>query len=325
MSVKKRLQEKSGDLGQAIGIEPPKASPKTAPGQMLAFRGQMIESSKKVAQLEERLKDYEGGTVTRLLDPKTIVPAKWANRSEWSFHDREFEHLKQAIQQSGGNVQPIKVRPASRDGEFEIVFGRRRHRACLDLGIPVLAMITAMSDMALFSEMDQENRERKELSPWEQGTMYRMALAEGLWASQRQMAEGLGVTQALISSAISVADLPEEIVAAFPSPNDIQYRWAKELQGALAKDREATLLRAKAAKDRGGLKARDILRGVVGEEARTDAASRSADRVVKVVQTDNGLLIECLGEQLSSELQKELQAVVEGYLRTLHRDNKARS
>lgn len=312
MSMKKRLQEKSGDLAQPTAGEATKATPKTAPGQMLAFRGQMIESGKRVSVLEERLKEFEGGKVTRLLNPEKVFPAKWANRSEWSFADAEFERLKEAIQVSGGNVQPIKVRPRrDSEDEFEIVFGRRRHRACLDLKIPVLALIdTEVTDLQLFSQMDAENRERKDLSPWEQGVMYRMALNEGLWKSQRQMADGLGVTQALISSAIGVADLPEKVIAAFPSPNEIQFRWAKLLQAAVSSNRDEVLKRAVKAAATEGRSARETLAMLLAEGPVNTKLSSS----VTVVQTRSGVTVQCPGESLNDEMLLALRGVVTNFL-----------
>src|SRR5439155_17408723 len=131
----------------------------------------------------------------------------WANRHEASFKTAEFEQLKAEIAQSGGNVQPIKVRPVAvlngstppAEGRFELVFGHRRHRACLDLGIPVLAAIEDASDVSLFEQMERENRGRKNLSAWEQGTMYRKALDEGLYPSLRRLSESLGVDVSLVS------------------------------------------------------------------------------------------------------------------------------
>ena len=47
----------------------------------------------------------------------------------------------------------------------------------------------AVSDHELFSAMDRENRERADLSPYEQGTMYRRAVDEKLYPSNRRLAE----------------------------------------------------------------------------------------------------------------------------------------
>ena len=223
------------------------ATPRTGPGQMLQFRGQMLAVEGELGKLRDRLKEHEGSTPTRKLDPQVVVPSRWANRHPASFSTAEFARLKQDIEQAGGNVQPISVRVLiDQPGRYEIVFGHRRHRACSELGIPVLATIdaTAVSDHELFSAMDRENRERADLSPYEQGTMYRRALDEKLYPSNRRLAEALGVSHTWVANVLLVADLPAPVVECFRSPLEIQHRHAKGIAAALETDRKGVLRRA---------------------------------------------------------------------------------
>ena len=161
----------TGNAQQPQPKFPPVATggaPRTGPGQMLQFRGQMLAVEGELGKLRDRLKEHEGSTPTRRLDPQVVVPSRWANRHPDSFSTAEFARLKQDIELAGGNVQPISVRVLNdQPGRYEIVFGHRRHRACSELGIPVLATIdtSAVSDHELFSAMDRENRERADLSP----------------------------------------------------------------------------------------------------------------------------------------------------------------
>jgi ParB family chromosome partitioning protein len=199
--------------------------------------------------LKARVKDLEEARVVEILDPKQIVPSRWANRHAKSFQTPEFQALKDEIAAAGRNVQAIKVRRAGQgdDGRprYEVVFGHRRHRACLELGLPVGAVVEDLDDATLFAEMDRENRQRKDLSPWEQGVMYRRALDEGLFPSQRRLSEGLGVNLALVSRAIALASLPAEVVAAFNSPMELQYRWTESLAAALQRDPDGVISRAR--------------------------------------------------------------------------------
>ena len=223
------------------------AAPRTGPGQMLQFRGQMLAVEGELGKLRDRLKEHEGAAPTRKLDPQTIVPSRWANRHPDSFSTAEFARLKQDIELAGGNVQPISVRLLTdQPGRYEIVFGHRRHRACSELGIAVLATIDtdAVSDHDLFSAMDRENRERADLSPYEQGTMYRRALDEKLYPSNRRLAEALGLSHTWVANVLQVADLPAPVVECFRSPLDIQHRHAKSIAAALDTDRKGVLRRA---------------------------------------------------------------------------------
>lgn len=258
MSIKSRLAAKTGDLvaraNDAKPAEQPKVAddykPKTGPGQMLAFNKLISEANDKVAKLETQLADFKSADIARNLDPKTIKASHWANRNEASFLSKDFEALKAEIESAGGNVQPIKVRPVSgKQGEYEIVFGHRRHRACLELGIDVLALVEELSDVDLFAQMDRENRQRADLRPYEQGVMYARALDEGLFPSLRKMSEALGVDSSNASKAISLARLPQAVLAAFESPLVLQQAWATSLTYAIQKNPELVLARAKELSD----------------------------------------------------------------------------
>ena len=261
----------AGPKSVAEAVDPTKS--KTAPGTMMGFLTLQSSVMVEAEALKERVKTLEGESPLRKLDPATVKPSKWANRHEASFLTAEFQELKAEIATAGGNVQPVKVRPVRvlngstppTDATYELIFGHRRHRACLDLGIPVLAAIEEASDVSLFEQMERENRGRKNLSAWEQGTMYRKALDDGLYSSLRRLSEGLGVDVSLVSKSVSLARLPEPVVAAFQSPLDIQFRWAAPLAEAMQKDPEGTLERARAlAEARGDLNAAGVFSKVIG-------------------------------------------------------------
>jgi ParB family chromosome partitioning protein len=241
------------------------AMAKTAPGSMLQFMSAQSSAVKEAESLRSRLEAFEGAIPARLLDCRVIRPSQWANRHDHSFADADFAALKGEIESSGGNVQPIKVRPIvskSKAGEgrgvgpsnpasseapiyaYEIVFGHRRHRACQELGLPVLALIEPVDDQTLFVNMERENRSRKNLSAWEQGCMYARALDQGLYASNRQLASAIGRDLGDVGKALSLARLPEAVVSAFVSPLDLQFRWAKPLGDVQQRDPEGLLRRA---------------------------------------------------------------------------------
>lgn len=228
----------------------------TALMQGMAGLDELKERAARSGELEGRLNmalqslsEWDGAKPTRLIDPANIVRSRFANRHELNFVGREFERLKGDIRDAGGNIQPISVRAlagAPTGSKFEIVFGHRRHQACLEIGLPVLAVVDAVDDRGLFCAMERENRDRKDLSAWEQGMMYRRALDEGLFPSNRKLAEAIGVDLGALGKALDLSGLDAAIVSAFPSPLDLQFRWAKPLKDALARDPDGTLARAAA-------------------------------------------------------------------------------
>lgn len=277
--------------GTVLGAEV--KQPKTAPGAMMAYandaRSDLMRENEELrvaaakasgleARLGEAVEDlraWDGAKPTRLISPLRIARSRFANRHESSFDGDDFQRLKREIEEAGGNVQPIKVRPVTSLAEselsYEIVFGHRRHEACRQLGIDVLAVVDNLDDRSLFVEMERENRERQDLSPWEQGVMYARALDQGLFASNRQLAAALGIDHSNVGKSLTLARLPEEVVAAFRSPLEIQLRWAPLLTRAIDGDREAVMRRAQAlahAPVKGA--AKDVLSGLVAEPVQSE-------------------------------------------------------
>jgi len=261
----------------------PGAAPKTGPGQMLAFRGQMLNLESETQKLRDQLHDYIGSLPTRKLDPAMIEPSRWSNRHPDAFKNAEFARLKEDLAAAGGNVQAILVRPLSGSpGKYEVVFGHRRHRGCLELGLQVLSTIETggLSDIELFAAMDRENRERADLSPYEQGVMYRKALDDGMFPSARRLAENLGVTHTWVNKALKVADLPDAVLACFRSPIEVQHRHAELLAVTLEADRKGLLRRAEKLRQQPGVKpAGAVVAALLG---RPESSSESKTTALKV-------------------------------------------
>lgn len=323
MSIKDRLSKKTEGLivpGKAEGSTTSNTL-RTSPGQMLMVNSLMKESNEKIVKLEARLKEFEGVLPVKLIDPDKIVPSKWANREAQSFDTAEFAQLKAEIASAEGNVQPIKVRPmAGQEDRYEIVFGHRRHRACLELGIPVLALVEEVSDTELFKTMDRENRTRLDLSPWEQGKMYRRALNEKLFATQEQLAKELGVDAGNLSKALKLASLDKRIVDAFASPLDLQYRWAKPLMDALMRDDAGVLARADelAKNGVGGLSPKEVFEVLTSQEPKqADFTAIVIDGVTKAMFSRRGNEVSIRFDKgvLNRQKLQELEEVLTEWLR----------
>lgn len=335
MSIKSRLEMKAGNLG-AQGENPgdvaaDRTIPRTAPGQMLAFRQEMLQQTQRLAELEAELEKYNGALVGRLLDPKRVRPSRWANRHQDSFEDAEFKALEQAMLATGGNVSPTKVRPlppGTEDYDYELVFGNRRHRVCLMNDLPLLAIVEDLTDRELFVQMEHENRERKNPSAWEQGRTYQMALDHGLWPSQNAMAAEIGVSQAHVSRCVAAYALPEVVVQAFDSPNHIQFPWVKDL-GALANlDQRVLNERVRAAnalKERTPKKIFSILTAGAPAEAIGPTAPAIVSNAVSVMVTGKDIKVVCKKTILSTEQQQKLAELVDDFITAQIRPSEDRS
>lgn len=351
----KKLLEKAGLINLPAAPRPAlpdntsdadAAKAKTAPGSMLQFMTAQSAAVKEAEALRERLAGFDGALPVRRLDPATVQVSAWANRHADSFQDAAYLALKADIAAAGGNVQPIKVRPvsslpASRAGEgvgrsnppaagsgqaeaasFEIVYGHRRHRACLDLGLPVLAVVEDVGEQQLFEQMERENRARADLSAWEQGMMYARALDQGLYPSNRQLAQAIGRDLGDVGKALSLARLPAAVVQAFRSPLDLQYRWAKPLADAQQRDPDGLVARARDLKALTAQRsAKQIFDALVGDaapvraKALPDIGIRIGGKQVAVVASDErGHTVVRFAKGLADAQRRGLAAAIEVFL-----------
>jgi ParB family chromosome partitioning protein len=280
----------------------------------------------KEGMLRDELAELKRGKPIIAIDPRLIRPSAWANRHEDSFATKEFTELKEEIARAGENVQPILLRPVH-DGspyKYEIVFGNRRHRACLELGISVNAFVVELSDKQLVIAMEAENRGRHNLSPYEQGVAYLRALEKGLFASLRQLSEVLGINVATVSRAIVIAKLDPVVLGAFSSPLDIQFRWGANIQAAL--DREPDVVRARAkdiveerAQKCVNRSAKDVFSELVGNGfgSKTSAAARTVQvgaRTLKISSKGEAVVFELpsLGEAKNAKIADFIAALMAG-------------
>ena len=110
--------------------------------------------------------------------------------------------------------------------------------------------------------MHRENEERRRLSPWEQGVAYKRALTEGLFTSQRRLAESLGVSHTWINICLQIATLPPDVLAAFRTPMEIQPGQATRLAAACTINRQGVVNVARQLCDQQGetrMKASDVV------------------------------------------------------------------
>jgi ParB family chromosome partitioning protein len=223
-------------------------TPRIAMNRVTDFTGELEKVERDLGEAQRKLALHDGSRPTRKLAPESIRASKFANRIERSFKEPSFEAFKQEISNAGGNVQPIKVRQIGPDS-YEVVFGHRRHRACLELGLEVLAMIQEdMSDKDLFEEMSRENEQRKDLSAYELAMHYRRGIDLKLYRNWSEIAAVLGKTKSLMSRYSALAELPDAVVNAFRSPSDIQPKWAEKLRQVIDADSAAVMSAAKAIK-----------------------------------------------------------------------------
>lgn len=151
--ARKSLQDLSG-IAKTIANSGPAAT--TRPQPSAPAIGALQGSLSAIRELNPELIDDWG--------PKDRLDAFTAVNSD---EDSDgFEALKESIREGGQQV-PILVRRSPRQGRFEIIYGRRRLRACEEIGIRVKANVQDLDDQTALLAKGLENAARRNLSFYE--------------------------------------------------------------------------------------------------------------------------------------------------------------
>jgi ParB family transcriptional regulator, chromosome partitioning protein len=160
----------------------------------------------------------------------------------WRHHDRLEEYIsettcREEIEsfQKHGQIVPALGRRLRSDPEFdiELIYGARRLFVARHINVPLLVELCELSDQEAIVAMDVENRQRRDISPYERGLAYTRWLRTGLFKSQDDIARALNVSASQISRLLKVARLPAVVVSAFESAADIREEWGSHLMDTL--------------------------------------------------------------------------------------------
>lgn len=216
----------------------------------------------------------------------------------WSYHNRlqdyiDEENCRELIEsiRANGQRHPALAREISGTDEFdyELIYGARRRYACEVLGIDLRIRVARIDDKTALAEMDAENRPRKDISDYERALDYRRWLDKGLYGSQNELCEAIGVSKSWLSRVLRMAELPSDVIAAFNSPLDVKVEYGYELSRAL-EDGEVRRRVLKRAKELNG---QDLEAAQVFRQLRTAIKQRprQARGVLETVSNDAGATI----------------------------------
>jgi ParB family chromosome partitioning protein len=220
-----------------------------------------------------------------LLDPARVRVWPGNARNYAALSEDGCRELIDSIVAEGGQKVPAVVRRV--DGgthDYEVVAGTRRHWAVSWLrahdypDTMFLAQVAVLDDEAAFRLADLENRARADVTDLERARNYLGALAQHYDGHQTRMAERLRVSKGWLSKMIKVAAIPDEVVAAFPSPADLRLKSSYPLAQALDVPGTAGLIldearilareqATRAATNEPPLPAADVLRRLLGAPA----------------------------------------------------------
>ena len=208
-----------------------------------------------LAARQDSLEDLAQGRVRdvrlRLVDPATC--------RMWARHNRLYDLLTPdncadligSIRAQGRQEIPAVVRRLRGDPDhaYEVVSGARRHFAVTHLRetehrreVQFLIEVRDLADEEAFRFSDLENRSRQDISDYERGREYLAALDAYYGGNLTRMAERMEMSKGTLSSYLSVARLPTEVLAAYGDPRAVAVRHGQALNPILRGAGRAALL-----------------------------------------------------------------------------------
>ncbi|WP_165482808.1 ParB/RepB/Spo0J family partition protein [Legionella gresilensis] len=154
-----------------------------------------------------------------LVDPLDCRPWRFHNRDTVWMNVEKCQDLISSIRKNGQKV-PIFARKLENDLEgknWEIIAGRRRWFACNYLKQKVRVKAVEASDRECAILMNLENKDRNDISEFEDAISYKQQLDASLFDSQDEMASALDLKKSKLSKMLSAAKIInyKEIMALF--------------------------------------------------------------------------------------------------------------
>ncbi len=189
-----------------------------------AARGASKSILSSIGEMASRAdKLIEGETIVDL-DPAIVDVSFVQDRIDSD--EEEFAEMLAAIQDHGQD-SPILVRPhPSTPSRYMVVFGHRRLKAAKLLGRKVRAVVKEMKDAEHVVAQGQENSARANLSFIEKASFAARLVRLHYDDDNALVLKALGIDRATLSKMLSVAALPEKILAAVGAAKGIgRDRW----------------------------------------------------------------------------------------------------
>lgn len=244
------------------------------------------------------------------IDVFLLAPSRWAGRVFEPFvHDDDDDPETQLCRTDSGSV-PLLIRPWPAGvalpanfplARYEVVAGMRRLMARLrsaesnnaartgsssdpsssvDEVMPevlISVVLLALDDKQAARVLIKGNQGHKSLRPFEWGLTCRQLLDDGIFKTQKEIAEAMNRQESEISRGLALVNLAPVVLGAFRSPLELQYTDAPKLQKAWNDDAEGLSYRAQIATQQRGqldrLAVMAILLGKPENEKQTKVSS----------------------------------------------------
>jgi ParB family chromosome partitioning protein len=213
----------------------------------------------ELLRLDQRLAGFSQGNGRRV-----ALSIRPSDCSVWDGNPRDVPGLShescrsliESIAQEDGNRIPVLVRrnPPGAERPYELLVGSRRRFAIDWLNhngrpeIRLNALIVEMSDEEAFRLADIENREREDITELDRARSYQSAVDRFYGGVQSRMAEALNLSNSQLSRLLSLAQMPDEVVNAFATKEELRVRHSEVLTPLLRRPEQREQVLAEAAR-----------------------------------------------------------------------------
>jgi len=168
--------------------------------------------------------------IAKIVNPKKCKIWNGNVRLQEFLSEENTNDLKEKIN-AQGQLVPVLARPIKGDPQYshEIIYGSRRHYVCSSLGKNIKILEADLDDNDALVFMEAENSGREDLSPYEMAMAYKFWLDNGIFKSQGELSEQLGITRSWLNKIISLTRIPKEIISAISGPKGLSLKYGLEI------------------------------------------------------------------------------------------------
>ena len=198
------MNVRKGGLGRGLGALIPSAPPASPPSAPAVSTGSVAAAEAALSVLEPAA---VAGAHFAELPIDAISPNPKQPRSV--FDEEALAELVHSITEIG-LLQPVVVRPLGH-GQYELVIGERRLRACKAAGLATIpAIVRDTADDDLLRDALLENLHRSQLNPLEETAAYDQLLKD-FGCTHEELARRIGRSRPQISNTIRLLRLPPAV------------------------------------------------------------------------------------------------------------------
>ena len=230
--------------------------------------------------------------IAKLVDPKKCRIWKGNVRLQEFLNADNTNELREKIN-AQGQLVPVLARPIKNNLQYshEIIYGSRRHYVCSSLGKNIKILEADLDDADALVFMDAENAGREDLAPYEMAVAYKFWIDSGLFKSQGELSEKLGITRSWLNKIISLTRIPKEVITAISGPKGLPLKNGLELVKLLSENRlyEKTLVEKSIDLKNKQLSTEEILQKLLDVQIKKEEKIQKLDEVIsKVIYSQAG-------------------------------------